>query len=134
MLYREKKKLWRQRGMLRYMERSTIQYLKKKGWTNAQIADFTGHHRDTIAKVLKEEVDKKPHSRQRTSAVAAYSARIEQWLDKQIPVRRMLEMGRADQKHTYTGGQTAFYESVATSRHKRQHGPAKLAPPCDGIA
>ncbi len=38
--------------MLRYMERSTIHYLKKKGWTNVQIAEFTGHHRDTIARVL----------------------------------------------------------------------------------
>ena len=38
--------------MLRYMERSTIQYLKKRGWSNQQIAEFTGHHRETIARVL----------------------------------------------------------------------------------
>jgi hypothetical protein len=55
--------------MLRYMERSTIHFLKHKGWTNVQIAEFTSHHRDTIAKVLKEEVDKdkKPQTRQRES-------------------------------------------------------------------
>jgi IS30 family transposase len=47
------------------MERSTIYYLKQKGWTNVQIAEFTGHHRDTIARVLREEVDKKPKTRQR---------------------------------------------------------------------
>ena len=46
--------------MLRYMERSTIYYLKQKGWTNVQIAEFTGHHRDTVAQVLREEVEKKP--------------------------------------------------------------------------
>lgn len=119
--------------MLRYMERSTIQYLKKKGWTNAQIADFTGHHRDTIAKVLKEEVDKKPQSRQRTSAVAAYSARIEQWLDKQIPVRRMLEMACADQEQPYTGGETAFYDYVRKLRRKRQLAPANLALRFEGM-
>ncbi len=37
--------------MLRYMERSTIYYLKQKGWSNVQIAEFTGHHRDTVARV-----------------------------------------------------------------------------------
>jgi IS30 family transposase len=40
--------------MLRYMEQSTIYHLKQKGWTNVQIAEFTGHHRDTIARVLRE--------------------------------------------------------------------------------
>jgi len=34
--------------MLRFMERATICYLKQKGWSNVQIAEFTGHHRDTI--------------------------------------------------------------------------------------
>lgn len=58
--------------MLRYMERSTIHYLKKKGWTNVQIADFTGHHRDTIARVLKEAVDKNPQPRARESAISIY--------------------------------------------------------------
>lgn len=119
--------------MLRYMERSTIQYLKKKGWTNAQIADFTGHHRDTIAKVLKEEVDKKPQSRSRESAVAAYDAQIEQWLDKQIPVRRMLEMARADQAHPYAGGETAFYDYVRKFRRQRQLAPANLALRFEGM-
>ena len=38
--------------MLRYMERSTIYYLKQKGWTNVQIAEFTGHHRDLEITVL----------------------------------------------------------------------------------
>ena len=78
--------------MLRYMERSTIYYLKQKGWTNVQIAEFTGHHRDTIARVLREEVDKKPKTRQRTSAVAIFDAQIAQWLDQHLPVSRMLEL------------------------------------------
>ena len=78
--------------MLGYMERSTIYYLKQKGWTNVQIAEFTGHHRDTIARVLREEVDKKPKTRQRTSAVAIFDAQIAQWLDQHLPVSRMLEL------------------------------------------
>jgi transposase len=119
--------------MLRSMERSTIQYLKKKGWTNAQIADFTGHHRDTIAKVLKEEVDKKPQPRQRESAVSAYEAQIEQWLEKQIPVSRMLEMARADQDHPYAGGETAFYDYVRKLRRKRKLAPTNLALRFEGL-
>ena len=54
--------------MLRYMERSTIYYLKQKGWTNVQIAECTGHHRDTIARVLREDVDKLPNTCNRSSA------------------------------------------------------------------
>ena len=60
--------------MLRYMERSTIYYLKQKGWTNVQIAEFTGHHRDTIARVLREAVEKQPKTRHRSSAVAVFDA------------------------------------------------------------
>ena len=54
--------------MLKFMERATIYYLKQKGWSNAQIAEFTGHHRDTIAKVLKEPVDQRPKKRARECA------------------------------------------------------------------
>src|SRR5258708_38364014 len=81
--------------MLRYMERSTIYYLKQKGWTNVQIAEFTGHHRDTIARVLREEVDKKPKTRQRTSAVAIFDTQIAQWLDQNLPLGRIVELARA---------------------------------------
>src|SRR6266568_4712914 len=98
--------------MLRYMERSTIYYLKQKGWTNVQIAEFTGHHRDTIARVLREDVEKKPKTRNRSSAVAVFDAQIAEWLDKNLPVTRMLELARADGDHPYTGGETAFYDYV----------------------
>src|SRR5260221_8121109 len=90
--------------MLRYMERSTIYYLKQKGWTNVQIAEFTGHHRDTVARVLREEVEKQPKTRNRSSAVAVFDAQIAQWLEKKLPVSRMLELARADGEHPYSGG------------------------------
>jgi IS30 family transposase len=76
--------------MLRYMERSTIYYLKQKGWTNVQIAEFTGHHRDTIARVLREDVDKQPKTRTRTSAVAVFDPQIAEWLDKNVPGNQLL--------------------------------------------
>ncbi len=102
--------------MLRYMERSTIYYLKQKGWTNVQIAEFTGHHRDTIARVLREDVDKLPKTRHRSSAVAVFDAQIAEWLDKNVPVTRMLELAQADGEHPYTGGDTAFYDYVRKVR------------------
>jgi transposase len=119
--------------MLRYMERSTIYYLKQKGWTNVQIAEFTGHHRDTIARVLREDVDKHPKTRQRESQAAAYDAQIADWLDHDVPVRRMLEMARAETNHPYTGGDTAFYDYVRKVRRARKQTPSNLALRFEGV-
>ena len=119
--------------MLRYMERSTIYYLKQKGWSNVQIAEFTGHHRDTVARVLREEVDKKPKTRERTSAVAAFDAQIAEWLDQDISVIRMLELARANTDHPYTGGETAFYDYVRKVRRARQQTPRSLALRFEGV-
>jgi transposase len=119
--------------MLRYMERSTIYYLKQKGWTNVQIAEFTGHHRDTIARVLREEVDKKPKTRNRKSAVAVFDAQIREWLDQKLAVTRMLELARADGEHPYTAGDTAFYDYVRKVRRARKQTPRDLAVRFEGV-
>jgi transposase len=119
--------------MLRYMERSTIYYLKQKGWTNVQIAEFTGHHRDTIARVLREEVEKKPKTRNRSSAVAVFETQIAEWLDQNLLVSRMLELARADGEHAYTGGETAFYDYVRKVRRARKQTPRDLAVRFEGV-
>src|SRR5438552_15229106 len=119
--------------MLRYMERSTIYYLKQKGWTNVQIAEFTGHHRDTIARVLREEVDKKPKTRERTSAVAVFDAQIAEWLDQNLSVIRMLELARANTEHPYAGKDTAFYDYVRKIRRARKQAPGNLALRFEGV-
>jgi transposase len=119
--------------MLRYMERSTIYYLKQKGWTNVQIAEFTGHHRDTIARVLREEVDKQPKTRTRSSAVAVFDAQIAQWLDQNLLVSRMLELARADTQHPYTGGESAFYDYIRKVRRARKQTPRDLAVRFEGV-
>ncbi len=119
--------------MLRYMERSTIYYLKQKGWTNVQIAECTGHHWDTIARVLREEVDKKPKTRTRSSAVAVFDTQIREWLDQKLPVTRMLELARADGEHPYSGGDTAFYDYVRKVRRARKQTPRELALRFEGV-
>src|SRR5947209_3959388 len=102
--------------MLGYMERSTIHFLKHKGWTTVQIAEFSGHHRDTIARVLQQAVDKKPKTRQRESRVDVFRPQIASWLVKNLPVIRMLEMAREDHEHPYSGSETAFYDDVRKMR------------------
>jgi len=119
--------------MLRYMERSTIHFLKQKGWTNVQIAEFTGHHRDTIAKVLKEAVEKKPQTRQRSSAVDVFRPQIASWLDQNLPVIRMLELAREDHDHSYTGSETAFYDYVRKMRRARNQTPRNVALRFEGV-
>src|SRR5947209_7377919 len=119
--------------MLRYMERSTIYYLKQKGWTNVQIAEFTGHHRDTVAQVLREEVEKQPKIRNRSSAVAVFDAQIAEWIDKNLPVRRMLELARADGEHPYSGGETAFYDYIRKVRRAGKQTPHDLAMRFEGV-
>jgi transposase len=119
--------------MLQFMERSTIYYLKHKGWTNVQIAEFTGHHRDTIARVLREDVDKHPQTRNRSSAVAVFDAQIAEWLDQNLLVSRMLELARADAEHPYSGGDTAFYDYVRKERRARKQTPRDLALRFEGV-
>src|SRR6266566_4616439 len=119
--------------MLRYMERSTIYYLKQKGWSNVQIAEFTGHHRDTVARVLREEVDKKPKTRERTSRVAVFDAQIAEWLDENLSVIRMLELARANADHPYAGKDTAFYDDVRKIRRVRKQAPGNLALRFEGV-
>ena len=119
--------------MLGYMERSTIHFLKHKGWTNVQIAEFSGHHRDTSARVLQEAVDKKPKTRQRSSAVDVFGPQIASWLDQNLPVIRMLELAREDHDHSYTGSETAFYDYVRKMRRARHQTPRNVALRFEGV-
>jgi transposase len=119
--------------MLQFMERSTIYYLKQKGWTNVQIAEFTGHHRDTIARVLREDVEKQSQPRHRSSAAAVFDAQIREWLDQNLLVSRMLELARADAEHPYSGGDTAFYDYVRKVRRARKQTPHDLALRFEGV-
>jgi transposase len=115
------------------MERSTIHYLKQKGWTNVQIAEFLGHHRDTIARVLREPVDQQPAPRHRQSAVAVFRDQIHAWLDQKLSVQRMLELAREDPDHPYLGSIAAFYDYVRPLRRARAALPASVAVRFEGL-
>src|SRR5919202_1103661 len=119
--------------MLNFMERSTIHYLKQKGWTNVQIAEFLGHHRDTIARVLREPVDQQPAPRHRQSAVAVFRDQILAWLEQKLSVQRMLELAREDPDHRYLGSIAAFYDYVRPLRRARAALPASVAVRFEGL-
>jgi transposase len=119
--------------MLNYMDRSTIHYLKQKGWTNTQIAEFMGHHRDTISRVLREPVDKQPVARPRESQVAAFTTQIQAWLEQGLSVQRMLELARADAEHPYQGSDVAFYVFVRPLRQARATLPAQVVVRFEGL-
>jgi transposase len=119
--------------MLSFMERSTIYYLKQKGWNNSQIAKLLGCHRDTVGRVLREPVDREPAPRQRQSSVAVFAEQISGWLDEQLSVRRMLELARADAAHPYQGSDAAFYNYVQPLRQARSLQVAAVAVRYEGL-
>jgi transposase len=120
--------------MLTFMDRATIHYLHQKGWTKTEIAQFTGHHRDTIARVLKEPIDQQPAPRQRTSAIAVFAPQIATWLDQQWSVQRMLEEARQHPEHPYHGSPAAFYDYVRPLKQARKGHPGQVPMRFNGLA
>lgn len=115
------------------MDRSTIHYLHQKGWSKTEIADFTGHHRDTIARVLREPIDKQPAARQRPSAIAVFAPLIQTWLDQRWSVQRMLEDARQHPEHPYTGSPAAFYDFVRPLKQARKGHPGEVPVAFNGL-
>jgi transposase len=115
------------------MDRSTIHYLKQKGWTNTQIAQLVGHHRETVARALREPLDKKPAPRDRPSSIAVYDDLIRVWIEEDVPVTRMLELARSDPKQPYKGGPTAFFDYVRKFRRNQGALPTDLALRFEGL-
>lgn len=115
------------------MERSTIHYLKQKGWSNSAIAEAVGCHRDTVSRILREPVDYQGEPRQRVSQIAVYDTAIKGWLEQNLSVRRMLELVRSDAEHPYQGGDSAFYEYVQPLRQARTLRVAEVAVRFEGL-
>lgn len=115
------------------MDRATIHSLHQKGWTKIEIAQFTGHHRDTISRVLKEPIDQQPAARHRTSAIAVFDAQIATWLDQQWTVQRMLEEARQHPTHPYRGSPAAFYDYVRPLKQARKGHPGQVPMRFEGL-
>jgi len=120
--------------MLNLMDQANIHYLPQKGWTKTEIAQFTGHHRDTITRVLNEPIDQQPAPRQRTSAIAVFAPQIASWLDQQWSVQRMLEDARQHPEHPYRGSPAAFYDYVRPLKQARKGHPGQVPMRFNGLA
>src|SRR5690349_4982549 len=115
--------------MLRQMERSAIQHLAKRGQSIRQIARELGRSPTTIARVLREPVDRSPARRQRYSKADPYRAQIEQWVQEGLTAARMLELARAQAEQPYTGGHSVFRALVRRVRLEQHHQQAIAAVP-----
>ena len=115
------------------MDRSTIYYLRQKGWSNIQIAETVGCHRDTVGRILREPVDYQGEPRQRASQVGVYAEAIRGWLEQNLSVQRMLELVRGDVEHPYQGGDSTFYDYVQPLRQMRTLGVAEVAVRFEGL-
>jgi transposase len=115
------------------MERSTIYFLKQKGWSNLAIAEAVGCHRDTVSRILREPVDYQGEPRHRVSQIAVYDPAIKEWLEQNLSVRRMLEMVRSDPDQPYQGSDSAFYDYVQPLRQARILRVAEVAVRFEGL-
>ena len=119
--------------MLNTMARSTIKYLKKLGYSNAQIAQIVQNDPRTVARALIEPTDKAPPSRQRLSSVAVFKEHIEKWFDQNLQVKRMLELAQRHEEHPYRGKSSAFYDYVRQLRLERLAKGRQMAVRFEGL-
>ncbi len=98
------------------MERSTIHLLAKRGKSLRQIAQELGRSPTTVARVLREPVDRAPARRRRPSVVDPYREQIAQWVREGLTGVRMLELARADPARPYPGRHTVFRAAVQAAR------------------
>jgi transposase len=115
--------------MLRQMERSAIHLMAKRGKSLRQIAAETGHSPTTIARVLREPLERQPTKRQRRSKVDPYCPQIERWIAEGLTAVRMLELARSDPQQPYSGSRSQFGEMVRRVRQEREHQQAAAAVP-----
>jgi transposase len=119
--------------MLRQMERSAIKVLARRGLSQRRIAQQLGHSRVTVARALKEPVDKRPAKRRRASIVDPYRPQIEQWLKQGLSIVRMLELARADPQRPYAGSRAVFGDHVRRLRLELERAEADVPVRFEGL-
>jgi transposase len=111
--------------MLGAMARSTIHYLRKRGLTRTAIAAQVGCDRHTVTRALQQPIAQRYQRQGKPSPWAAWEPVIGQWLDAELPIKRMLELARADTTAPYTGSAATWYRLVNGVQRAR----AATAPP-----
>ena len=100
------------------MDRVTVRGLKKRGLSNVDIAKQLGMHRNTVARLLSEPADKGYERKAVDNAATPYEESVRGWLERDVPVKRMLELVREHKEYPYQGSKSAFYRSVKMLRKR----------------
>jgi transposase len=111
------------------MERSAMHLLAKRGRSQRQIAAEFGRNRRTVARVLREPVERAPATRQRRSTVDPYRAQIKAGIRAGLSTVRILEIARADPERPYRGSRSHFGEIVRRIRQELAQVQAVAAVP-----
>ena len=101
------------------MDRSSVKSLNRRGHSGNQIAEIMGMNRKTVAKILKGSVEPPTQKRNRESAVDPYTEQINDWLSREVPVKRMLELVQ-EADPPYQGSRSEFYSQVSKIRAQRK--------------
>lgn len=99
------------------MDRNAVKAMKKRDISNAQISRELRMDPKTVRHILEQPVDVKPKTRERVSAVDSFTSEITDWLARQIPVQRMLELAQ-EAPQPFVGSRSEFYRQVAKLREK----------------
>ena len=111
--------------MLRQMERSTIHLLHKRGKSQREIARELGRSRATVARALREPVDRRRARRRRRSKLTdPYRERIASWVTEGLTAVRMFELARDDPEQPYPGQLSVFRAAVRRERHAQAQSQA----------
>jgi transposase len=89
------------------------------------VAAQVGCERRTVARVVRQPIDHAYQRRSRPSRLAQWDAAVTAWLDAGLPIKRMLELVRADGTTPYTGSPATWYRYV----HRHQQARAAAAAP-----
>lgn len=99
------------------MDRNAVKAMKKRKISNAQIARELRMDPKTVRHILEQPVEVTPKSRERATAVDSFATDIKGWLERQVPVQRMLELAR-EAAEPFEGGRSEFYRQVGKLRAK----------------
>lgn len=104
--------------MYNFMNRASVKKLRTMGWSLRKISRELGMHRGTVKRLLDEPLTQVYKRRAAENAASPYRGAVVEWLEAGTPVKRMLELVRADEEEPFGGSRAAFYAGVARIREK----------------
>lgn len=99
------------------MERSAVRSLRKRGLSYRKIAEQLQCDKKTVIRILQTPVDQRYRREPLGSQVDRFREQILEWLRKEVPIVRMLELVRED-REPYTGSRSVFFRRVKMLREE----------------